>query len=218
MQGLPLGGGYFGEYAAAIAGGATTAFRDLAARLRVLAAGTRDAATRLRLQAAGARDAAGRLALWASSARDVAARLVVRTVAYRDASVRFGVITPGTFRDGALRVVLRATAYRDAPGRFRAAVAGARDVALRLVVRAPANRDAAGRLRAQATGNRDARQVVQREALAYAALLRAHIQKENEVLFVLGDLLDSREARAGDVGVLAAMGPGFSAELVLLRW
>lgn len=38
------------------------------------------------------------------------------------------------------------------------------------------------------------------------------------VLFVLGDLLDSGEARPGDVGVLAAMGPGFSAELVLLRW
>ncbi len=38
------------------------------------------------------------------------------------------------------------------------------------------------------------------------------------VLFVLGDLLEAGEARAGDVGVLAAMGPGFSAELLLLRW
>ncbi len=38
------------------------------------------------------------------------------------------------------------------------------------------------------------------------------------VLFVLGDVLDAAEARPGDVGVLAAMGPGFSAELVLLRW
>ncbi len=38
------------------------------------------------------------------------------------------------------------------------------------------------------------------------------------VLFVLGDLLEAGEARPGDVGVLAAMGPGFSAELVLLRW
>jgi len=38
------------------------------------------------------------------------------------------------------------------------------------------------------------------------------------VLFVLGDLLDADEARPGDVGLLAAMGPGFSAELVLLRW
>jgi alkylresorcinol/alkylpyrone synthase len=38
------------------------------------------------------------------------------------------------------------------------------------------------------------------------------------VLFVLGDFLDARDARPGDVGLLAAMGPGFSAELVLLRW
>ncbi|ACL63773.1 chalcone and stilbene synthase domain protein [Anaeromyxobacter dehalogenans 2CP-1] len=38
------------------------------------------------------------------------------------------------------------------------------------------------------------------------------------VLFVLGDLLDSGEARPGDLGLLAAMGPGFAAELVLLRW
>lgn len=38
------------------------------------------------------------------------------------------------------------------------------------------------------------------------------------VLFVLGDLLDAGEARPGDLGLLAAMGPGFSAELVLLRW
>jgi alkylresorcinol/alkylpyrone synthase len=38
------------------------------------------------------------------------------------------------------------------------------------------------------------------------------------VLFVLGDLLDADEARPGDVGLLASMGPGFSAELLLLRW
>ena len=38
------------------------------------------------------------------------------------------------------------------------------------------------------------------------------------VLFVLGDLLAANEARPGDVGLLAAMGPGFSAELLLLRW
>jgi alkylresorcinol/alkylpyrone synthase len=38
------------------------------------------------------------------------------------------------------------------------------------------------------------------------------------VLFVLGDFLDAGEARPGDVGLLAAMGPGFSAELLLLRW
>jgi alkylresorcinol/alkylpyrone synthase len=38
------------------------------------------------------------------------------------------------------------------------------------------------------------------------------------VLFVLGDLLDASEAQEGDLGVLAAMGPGFSSELVLLQW
>ena len=38
------------------------------------------------------------------------------------------------------------------------------------------------------------------------------------VLFVLRDLLDSREAKPGDVGLLIAMGPGFCSELVLLRW
>jgi alkylresorcinol/alkylpyrone synthase len=38
------------------------------------------------------------------------------------------------------------------------------------------------------------------------------------VLFVLGELLESGEARPGDVGLLMAMGPGFCAELVLLRW
>ena len=38
------------------------------------------------------------------------------------------------------------------------------------------------------------------------------------VLFVLGDLLDSGEARPGDLGVLVAMGPGFCSEMVLLAW
>ncbi len=38
------------------------------------------------------------------------------------------------------------------------------------------------------------------------------------VLFVLGELLDSGEPREGDLGVLAAMGPGFASELVLLAW
>jgi alkylresorcinol/alkylpyrone synthase len=38
------------------------------------------------------------------------------------------------------------------------------------------------------------------------------------VLFVLRDLLDSREARPGELGVMLAMGPGFCAELALLRW
>lgn len=38
------------------------------------------------------------------------------------------------------------------------------------------------------------------------------------VLFVLADLLDSSEARPGEYGLLAAMGPGFCAELLLLQW
>jgi alkylresorcinol/alkylpyrone synthase len=38
------------------------------------------------------------------------------------------------------------------------------------------------------------------------------------VLFVLGDHLDAGQARPGDLGLVAAMGPGFSAELLLLRW
>jgi alkylresorcinol/alkylpyrone synthase len=38
------------------------------------------------------------------------------------------------------------------------------------------------------------------------------------VLFVLSDLLASGEARAGDRGLLLAMGPGFCSELVLLQW
>jgi alkylresorcinol/alkylpyrone synthase len=38
------------------------------------------------------------------------------------------------------------------------------------------------------------------------------------VLFVLRDLLDAREARSGDYGLMLAMGPGFCAELALLRW
>jgi alkylresorcinol/alkylpyrone synthase len=38
------------------------------------------------------------------------------------------------------------------------------------------------------------------------------------VLFVLHDLLASRAASSGDYGLMLAMGPGFCAELALLRW
>jgi alkylresorcinol/alkylpyrone synthase len=38
------------------------------------------------------------------------------------------------------------------------------------------------------------------------------------VLFVLGDLLEARVAKPGEHGLVAAMGPGFCAELGLLRW
>jgi alkylresorcinol/alkylpyrone synthase len=38
------------------------------------------------------------------------------------------------------------------------------------------------------------------------------------VLFVLADLLNSGAAKPGDYALLAAMGPGFCSELVLLQW
>lgn len=38
------------------------------------------------------------------------------------------------------------------------------------------------------------------------------------VLYVLSDLLEAKVAKPGDVGLMLAMGPGFCAELVLLRW
>jgi alkylresorcinol/alkylpyrone synthase len=58
------------------------------------------------------------------------------------------------------------------------------------------------------------------EALArsWASLRDVGNLSSASVLFVLGDLLDAGEARPGDLGILAAMGPGFCAELVLLRW
>jgi len=38
------------------------------------------------------------------------------------------------------------------------------------------------------------------------------------VMFVLSDLLESNTAKPGEYGLMVAMGPGFCAELVLLRW
>jgi alkylresorcinol/alkylpyrone synthase len=62
-------------------------------------------------------------------------------------------------------------------------------------------------------------------ALAPGALARSWRSLEEvgnlssaSVMFVLGDFLDSDEARPGDLGLLVAMGPGFCAELVLLQW
>ncbi|HET6411718.1 MAG TPA: 3-oxoacyl-[acyl-carrier-protein] synthase III C-terminal domain-containing protein [Anaeromyxobacter sp.] len=59
-----------------------------------------------------------------------------------------------------------------------------------------------------------------REAIArsFRSLQAVGNLSSASVLFVLGDLLDSGEAREGDLGLLAAMGPGFSSELVLLAW
>jgi alkylresorcinol/alkylpyrone synthase len=38
------------------------------------------------------------------------------------------------------------------------------------------------------------------------------------VLFVLAEMLQDPPANAGDLGVIAAFGPGISGELVLARW
>jgi 3,5-dihydroxyphenylacetyl-CoA synthase len=38
------------------------------------------------------------------------------------------------------------------------------------------------------------------------------------ILFVLREVMDSGRARAGDVGVMLALGPGFAAEAALLSW
>ena len=38
------------------------------------------------------------------------------------------------------------------------------------------------------------------------------------VLLVLEDFMNARRPAAGSYGLLAAMGPGFCSELVLLRW
>ena len=53
---------------------------------------------------------------------------------------------------------------------------------------------------------------------SWRSLERSGNLSSASVLFVLDDLLESREARPGDIGVMLAMGPGFCAELLLLRW
>ncbi len=55
-------------------------------------------------------------------------------------------------------------------------------------------------------------------ARSYASLKQVGNLSSASVLFVLADHLEAAEARPGDLGLLAAMGPGFAAELVLLRW
>ncbi|WP_224244684.1 type III polyketide synthase [Hyalangium gracile] len=59
-----------------------------------------------------------------------------------------------------------------------------------------------------------------RQALArsWASLNEVGNLSSASVLFVMGETLESGEPRPGDWGVMMAMGPGFCAELVLLRW
>jgi alkylresorcinol/alkylpyrone synthase len=53
---------------------------------------------------------------------------------------------------------------------------------------------------------------------SYRSLREVGNLSSASVLFVLADHLEAGEARPGDLGLLAAMGPGFACELVLLRW
>jgi alkylresorcinol/alkylpyrone synthase len=55
-------------------------------------------------------------------------------------------------------------------------------------------------------------------ARSYRSLRDVGNLSSASVLFVLGDHLDAGEAKKGDLGLLAAMGPGFATELALLRW
>jgi alkylresorcinol/alkylpyrone synthase len=53
---------------------------------------------------------------------------------------------------------------------------------------------------------------------SWDSLDRAGNLSSASVLFVLADLLRAHEAQPGDYGMMLALGPGFCAELVLLRW
>ena len=55
-------------------------------------------------------------------------------------------------------------------------------------------------------------------ARSWASLKEVGNLSSASVLFVMAELLESGEARPGDWGLMLAMGPGFCAELVLLRW
>jgi alkylresorcinol/alkylpyrone synthase len=55
-------------------------------------------------------------------------------------------------------------------------------------------------------------------ARSWASLRGVGNLSSASVLFVLSELLESKQARPGEWGLLMAMGPGFCAELVLLRW
>jgi alkylresorcinol/alkylpyrone synthase len=53
---------------------------------------------------------------------------------------------------------------------------------------------------------------------SWASLRETGNLSSASVLFVLAELLASGETRPGDLGLMMAMGPGFCAELVLLKW
>lgn len=53
---------------------------------------------------------------------------------------------------------------------------------------------------------------------SWASLREVGNLSSASVLFVLGETLESVRAQPGEWGVMMAMGPGFGAEMVLLRW
>lgn len=55
-------------------------------------------------------------------------------------------------------------------------------------------------------------------ARSWASLREVGNLSSSSVLFVMSQVLEANEAKPGDYGVLMAMGPGFCAELVLLKW
>ena len=55
-------------------------------------------------------------------------------------------------------------------------------------------------------------------ARSWASLRAVGNLSSASVLFVLADELEAAEALPGELGLLAAMGPGFATELLLLRW
>jgi alkylresorcinol/alkylpyrone synthase len=54
--------------------------------------------------------------------------------------------------------------------------------------------------------------------ISRACLRRTGNLSSASVLFVLEEVMKNRRPQTGDWGLLAAMGPGFCSELVLLRW
>jgi len=53
---------------------------------------------------------------------------------------------------------------------------------------------------------------------SWSSLHRLGNLSSASVLFIMGDLIDRDVAQRGDCGLMLAMGPGFSSELVLLEW
>lgn len=55
-------------------------------------------------------------------------------------------------------------------------------------------------------------------ALSWESLRKVGNLSSASVLFVLEDTMDQRQPKPGSYGILAAMGPGFCSQLVLMQW